>query len=87
MDFLSLITAVGFSSPSIPAPPPPAAPPPIAEQEDAKKRKQRLAKISSRKRGRQSLIATGSSAGGDTSIAPTFAPTLTGELQNRQTLG
>ena len=87
MDFLSLITAVGFSSPSIPPPAPAVAPPPIEEQEDAKKRKQRLQKISSRKRGRQSLIATGSSAGGDTSIAPTFAPTLTGELQNRQTLG
>ena len=87
MDFLSLITAVGFSSPSIPPPPPPVAPPPIEEQEDAKKRKQRLQKISSRKRGRQSLIATGSSARGDTTTAPTFAPTLTGELQNRQTLG
>jgi len=86
MDFLSLITAVGFSSPSIPAPAPAVAPPPVEEQEDAKKRKQRLAKISSRKRGRQSLIATGS-ARGDTSTAPTFAPTLTGELQNRQTLG
>ena len=82
MDFLSLITAVGFSSPSIPPPPPP-----VQEQEDAKKRKQRLQKISSRKRGRQSLIATGSSARGDTTTAPTFAPTLTGELQNRQTLG
>ena len=88
MDFLTLITAVGFSSPSIPAPPPPppaAAPPPVEEQEEAKARKKRLEKISSRRRGRQSLIA--SSSRGDTSVAPTFAPTLSGVLLDQQTLG
>ncbi len=87
MDFLTLITAVGFSAPSVPAmPPPPAeAPPPVEEQEEAKARKKRLEKISSRRRGRQSLIA--SSSRGDTSVAPTFAPTLSGVLQDQQTLG
>ena len=88
MDFLSLISAFGFGSPSIPTPPPPvqATPPPVVEQEEAKTRKARLAKISARKRGRQSLISSGSAAG-DTSAAPSFAPTLTGDLQNKQTLG
>jgi len=85
MDFLTLITAVGFSSPSIPAPPPPPPPPPVQEQEEAKARKQRLEKISTRRRGRQSLVA--SSSRGDTSVAPTFAPTLSGVLQDQQTLG
>ena len=85
MDFLTLITAVGFSSPSIPAPPPPPEPPPIEEQEEEKARKSRLAKIAARKRGRQSLIATGNNAAGDTSVAPSFAPTLGGSTT--QTLG
>ena len=77
----SKVRFFGGGSPSVPPPPPP--PPPV-EDEDEKERRKRLARVAARKRGRQSLIASGSTQG-DTSKAPTFGASLTGS--NPQTLG